>query len=115
MYIRIYSHVQRIAATGKPLASVSEATPKDVDIAVDAAERAFETVWGLNVTGTQRSAILWKFAQLLEENVDELTALESLSNGMSHCLSPQGKAQTSTLDDRQSVRVGKGSRPPVVN
>ncbi|KAF8423744.1 aldehyde dehydrogenase domain-containing protein [Boletus edulis BED1] len=67
--------------TGKVITAVSEATPKDVDTAVDAAQKAFDTVWGLNATGTQRSILLGKLARLLEENADELAALESLDNG----------------------------------
>ncbi|KAG6371457.1 aldehyde dehydrogenase domain-containing protein [Boletus reticuloceps] len=67
--------------TGKVITAVSEATPKDVDTAVDVAQKAFDTVWGLNCPGTQRSILLGNLAKLLEEHADELAALESLDNG----------------------------------
>lgn len=63
---------------------MSEGTAKDVDIAVDAAQRAFDTVWGLNTPGTQRSILLAKLAALMEKNADELAALEALDNGAQH-------------------------------
>ncbi|KAF9522548.1 aldehyde dehydrogenase [Crepidotus variabilis] len=67
--------------TGKLLTSVSEGTEKDVDLAVEAAQKAFETVWGLNTPGAQRGELLWKIAQALEKHAEELAALESLDNG----------------------------------
>ncbi|KAF9232075.1 aldehyde dehydrogenase domain-containing protein [Melanogaster broomeanus] len=66
---------------GKVTTSVSEATSKDVDTAVDAAQRAFETVWGLNTPGAQRSILLGKLAVLMEAHADELAAIEALDNG----------------------------------
>lgn len=71
----------RSLANGKVTTSVSEATAKDVDTAVDAAQKAFDTVWGLNAPGAQRSILLGKLARLLEEHADELAALEALDNG----------------------------------
>jgi aldehyde dehydrogenase (NAD+) len=71
------------AANGKVVTKISEATSKDVDIAVKAAQKAFDTVWGLNVPGAQRSRILHKLADLMEKNADELAALEALDNGAS--------------------------------
>ena len=76
------SNQPRSSASGKVITSVSEATPKDVDTAVDAAQRAFDTVWGLNAPGSQRSILLGKLTKLLEDNADELAALEALDNGM---------------------------------
>jgi aldehyde dehydrogenase (NAD+) len=66
---------------GKVLTKISEATPKDVDTAVKAAQNAFDTVWGLNMSGAQRSRILHKLADLMEAHTDELSALEALDNG----------------------------------
>jgi len=60
---------------------VSEATARDVDIAVEAAQKAFDTVWGLNTPGNVRGALLNKLALLMEQHADELAALESLDNG----------------------------------
>jgi len=67
--------------TGKLLTKISEATAEDVDIAVRAAQKAFETTWGLNASGAKRSALLYKLGMLIEEHSDELAALEALDNG----------------------------------
>jgi aldehyde dehydrogenase (NAD+) len=70
-----------LLATGKLITSISEATEKDVDLAVAAAEKAFETVWGLNTPGSKRGEALWALAQAMERHKDELAAIESLDNG----------------------------------
>jgi aldehyde dehydrogenase (NAD+) len=67
--------------TGKVLTKISEATAEDVDVAVQAAQKAFDTTWGLNAPGTTRAALLNKLAVLMEQNTDELAALEALDNG----------------------------------
>jgi len=68
-------------STGEKIGEVSEASPKDVDRAVEAAQKAFDTVWGLNTTGTERGKLMMKMAVLIEENLDEIAAVESLDNG----------------------------------
>jgi aldehyde dehydrogenase (NAD+) len=69
------------AATGKVITSVSEATAQDVDLAVEAAQKAFDTVWGLKASGSKRSNLLWKLADAMERHKEELAALEALNNG----------------------------------
>jgi len=68
-------------STSKVVAKVSEGTAKDIDIAVEAATKAFETSWGFNVPGSERGKLLLKLADLIDKNLDELAALESLDNG----------------------------------
>ncbi|RDB31085.1 Aldehyde dehydrogenase [Hypsizygus marmoreus] len=68
-------------ATGKVITKVAEGTDKDVDIAVIAAQKAVDTVWGLNASGAHRATLLNKLAALMEQNKDELSALEALDNG----------------------------------
>ncbi|KAJ3819194.1 aldehyde dehydrogenase [Lentinula raphanica] len=68
-------------ATGNIITKVAEATPKDVDLAVAAAHKAFDTTWGLNMGGAGRSRLLAKLASLMEEHQQELAALEALDNG----------------------------------
>jgi hypothetical protein len=63
------------------LADLSAASEKDVDIAVLAAQKAYDTVWGLKVPGTERGKLLLKLADLVEKHGDELAALEALNNG----------------------------------
>ncbi|KAF5319776.1 hypothetical protein D9611_012889 [Ephemerocybe angulata] len=67
--------------TGKVITSVSEGVEKDIDIAVEAAQKAFDTVWGLNASGSVRSELLWKLSTVMEEHHDELSAIEALDNG----------------------------------
>lgn len=55
---------------------------EDVDIAVKAARKAFETVWGLNCPGNRRGLLLWKLAELLQRDFEEIAAIEALNTGM---------------------------------
>lgn len=68
-------------ATGKIITKVAAGNKEDVDIAVKAAQRAFETTWGLNAPGTLRARLLNKLGDLMEKHYDELAALEALDNG----------------------------------
>ncbi|KXN88375.1 Aldehyde dehydrogenase [Leucoagaricus sp. SymC.cos] len=68
-------------AKGTLLTTISEATEGDVDRAVEAARKAFESTWGLNAGGAQRGELLYKLAQLMEQHADELAAIEALDNG----------------------------------
>ena len=63
------------------LTYIAEGTAKDVDRAVAAAKRAFETSWGLKVPGARRGELLNKLANLIEQHSEELAALEALDNG----------------------------------
>lgn len=68
-------------STGKEIAQVAEASAKDVDIAVKAARKAYNESWGMSVPGFKRGHLLMKLADLIEKNIDELAAIESLDNG----------------------------------
>jgi len=67
-------------STEKPICSVHEATEKDVDIAVAAARKAFEGPWS-KVTPSARGQMLMKLADLMDEHVETLAAIETLDNG----------------------------------
>ncbi len=69
-------------STEEVICSVHEATEEDVDIAVAAARKAFEGVWR-RTTPRQRSINLIKLADLCQQNIDLLAAVESLDNGKS--------------------------------
>jgi aldehyde dehydrogenase (NAD+) len=56
------------------------ATPKDIDLAVAAARRAFEGSWS-KVKPYERQALLLKFADLVEKHFDELALLDTLDMG----------------------------------
>ena len=64
----------------KPIVAVHEATEKDVDIAVNAARKAFEGEWR-KVTPEDRSKLLMSLANLMEQHLDTLASIEALDNG----------------------------------
>ncbi|KXN81421.1 Aldehyde dehydrogenase [Leucoagaricus sp. SymC.cos] len=66
---------------GKTITTVPGGGAKDVDIAVKAARKAYNTSWGLKVPGSERGRILGKFADLLEKHIDALASLEALNVG----------------------------------
>src|ERR1700676_5739850 len=69
-------------STGEVITQVAEADAPDVDKAVSAARAAFETgAWRKKLSASQRGALMYKLADLIEKNADELAQLESLDNG----------------------------------
>lgn len=86
-------------ATGTVITPVAGGTKADVDIAVDAAKKvgtiieawlhymlilllqAYKTSWGLKCPGAERGKLLNKLADLVEKNIDEFAALETLNTG----------------------------------
>jgi acyl-CoA reductase-like NAD-dependent aldehyde dehydrogenase len=67
-------------ATGEVIAVVQGGGPDQLDAAVEAAHRAFETDWRWR-TWAERAALLLRGADVLEEHADELALLESRENG----------------------------------
>lgn len=68
-------------ATGQTLSHVAEGDKADINKAVTAARRAFETGDWPGLTSSERGKLLWKLADLLEANTEEFAELESLDNG----------------------------------
>ncbi len=68
-------------ATGEVLAHVTEGDKADIDLAVQAARKAFEQGPWRKMTPSNRGKIIWKLADLLESNLEEFAQLESLDNG----------------------------------
>ncbi|TML87305.1 MAG: gamma-aminobutyraldehyde dehydrogenase [Actinobacteria bacterium] len=66
-------------ATGETIAEVPRATAADVDRAVEAAEQALPD-W-LEATPKERSELIHKLADVLEQNAEELAQLESVNVG----------------------------------
>lgn len=69
-------------STEEVITSVCEGTKKDVNLAVSAARNAFETTWK-GVTPEKRGRLLARLADIAEENLELLAAVESLDNGKS--------------------------------
>jgi phenylacetaldehyde dehydrogenase len=68
-------------ATGDVLARVAEGDREDVERAVRAARRAFESGPWPAMTASERGRLLWKLADLVEAHAEEFAQLESLDNG----------------------------------
>ena len=68
-------------ATGEVLAHVFEAGPEDIDLAVEAARKAFDEGSWSKMGSAKRSRLMYKLADLMEENAAELAQLETLDNG----------------------------------
>ncbi|WP_156680278.1 aldehyde dehydrogenase family protein [Sphingomonas profundi] len=68
-------------ATGGRLGTFASAGTADLDRAVAAARRAFEGAEWRALAPNARAKLLWKLADLIEDNVEELARLESLDNG----------------------------------
>lgn len=67
--------------TGEAICDVAEADAADVDKAVKAARNAFESGEWRSISATRRGELLYKLADLIEQNIDELARLETLDNG----------------------------------
>jgi aldehyde dehydrogenase (NAD+) len=66
-------------ATGKPLANLAQAGTEDVDAAVKAARKAFES-WS-TLSGHERARYLYAIARNIQKHSRHFAVLESLDNG----------------------------------
>jgi aldehyde dehydrogenase (NAD+) len=67
-------------STEEPLAEVGQATPAEVEGAVEAARAAFENGWSA-LPGSERAKYLFRIARILQERSREFAVLESLNGG----------------------------------
>jgi phenylacetaldehyde dehydrogenase len=68
--------------TGEVITHAIEATKEDVDKAVAAARRAFEKGPWRQTKPNQRTLLMWRLAELMEQHTGDLAQLETLDNGM---------------------------------
>jgi len=68
-------------ATGEEIAQVARGGAADIDRAVAAARRAFENPAWRKMNANDRSLLLYRLADLIEQHADELAVLECLDNG----------------------------------
>jgi aldehyde dehydrogenase len=64
---------------GKVFTRAARGNAKDIELAIDAAHKAFET-WGKS-SATSRSNIMIKIAQVIEDNLEYLAIVETIDNG----------------------------------
>lgn len=67
-------------ATEEVIAQIAEGDAEDVDLAVKAARKALTGPWG-KMDARDRGRLMYRLADLIEEEIDELATLETLDNG----------------------------------
>jgi (Z)-2-((N-methylformamido)methylene)-5-hydroxybutyrolactone dehydrogenase len=67
--------------TGEVWAEIPEGDERDVDLAVQAAKRAFQSGEWPTLNGSQRGALLRRLGDLIAENVERLAITEVVDNG----------------------------------
>ncbi|MGH1356696.1 MAG: aldehyde dehydrogenase family protein, partial [Thalassovita sp.] len=90
-------------ATGQEWASFACAAPQDVDRAIAAARRALgDPVWR-DITATQRGKLLYRLAELIEQNAELLGRVETTDSGK---LLAETAAQTAYVGDYYRYYAG---------
>ena len=82
-------------ATEEKIADVPAGDKADIDLAVAAARRAFETGPWSRISPAERSRLVWRLGDLLEQHADEFAELEALDNGKPVTNARQGDVQGS--------------------
>ena len=68
--------------TGKVFSRAAHSSKEDIELAVDAANKAFET-WS-KTSAAERSRILNKIADRMEENLEKIAAVETYDLSLIH-------------------------------
>jgi phenylacetaldehyde dehydrogenase len=68
-------------ATGAFLATIPQGMAADVDAAVASAKMTFERGTWRHMLPAERAKIMWRIAELIDANIDELAELETLDQG----------------------------------
>jgi phenylacetaldehyde dehydrogenase len=68
-------------ATGEVMAKIAEGDREDINRAVKAARKAFDSGPWPEMTASQRGRLIWKLGDLLESRLEEFAQIESLDNG----------------------------------
>ena len=66
---------------GKKIATCAAGDKNDVDLAVSAARKAFDSGKWSSLPNNEKGKIIWKIGDLIDEHNEELAQLESLDNG----------------------------------
>ncbi len=68
-------------ATGSVVARVAKGGAEDIDRAVAAARRAFDSGPWSHMTGLDRARLMWRLADALEARIEDYAIVESVDNG----------------------------------
>ena len=90
-------------ADGKPLTKVAEAGPKQVEEAIKAARTAFDKGPWPRMAALERANMLFKIADIIDKNAEELSELETLNGGK-----PLREAQYDIADTANCFRYYAG-------
>ena len=90
-------------STGEVITEISEAQIEDVDVAVKAARKAFDSGPWRRYTGSQRCQIMHKLGDLIIQNLEELTYLETIDNGK-----PYAYARDDITESVKLIRYSAG-------
>ncbi len=102
---------------GSHLADVAAGNQSDVDAAVDAARSAFPAWAALGAEG--RAPILRRFAELINEHVDDIATVESVDNGsllsgLKHAVVPRA-AHNIAFFAEHALTLGESIESPLVS
>jgi acyl-CoA reductase-like NAD-dependent aldehyde dehydrogenase len=92
--------------TEETIVEVAAADKEDVNLAVNAARKAFETGPWRKMSGRERGKILYRLADLMEAHKEELAVLETLDNGKPLSLSRNSDVPLA-IDHYRCVRRGE--------
>ncbi|WP_336952260.1 aldehyde dehydrogenase family protein [Sphingobium aromaticivastans] len=73
-------------STGRIIGTTPDGSAADVDSAVQAASRSFQSGVWRKMPAAERAKILWRAADLIESHADEIGRLEALNSGMLHSM-----------------------------
>jgi aldehyde dehydrogenase (NAD+) len=73
-------------ATGEQIDEVPDGGPRAVDEAVGRARKTFDAGIWREMLARQRAAIMWRVADLIEQQIEQLIEVEARNNGMSRAL-----------------------------
>ncbi|MGD9799848.1 MAG: aldehyde dehydrogenase, partial [Parvularculaceae bacterium] len=79
-------------STGETVAAFASASTNDVDAAIEAARRSFDTGAWRNLTPAERAKRIWRVGELIEAHRQELAELESLDGGKPFAAAFNGEA-----------------------
>ncbi len=67
-------------ANEEKIAEVAEANQKDIDFAVDSAQKAYDNTWS-KMPGKERGKYIFRIARLLQERAREFSVIETIDGG----------------------------------
>ncbi len=90
-------------ANGELLAEIPLADTTDVNAAVSAARKAFDSIWLPKITPAKRASLIWKLTELMKRDLQVFMELETLDNGK-----PLNKAKYDVLGAINHFRYYSG-------